>query len=302
MLDYRLLAALAAVVETGRFDLAARQLLITQSAVSQRIKQLEERLGQVLLIRDNPPRPTPAGRRLLTHFRQVRLLENELPASLLAEDTEATTSLPIGINADSLATWFWKAVRPLLDEHELLFDLRVADQDVTERLLRQGEVVGCISATSKPPQGCRAGYLGTMVYRLCAAPSFHQRWFPTGLTLSAAARAPVAIYNRQDALHRRLLERSCGRAPRRWQAHYIPSQEAYNTLIVDGYAYGCIPEQQCRPLLDNGALVDLAPHAPEPVRLYWHSWNLRSSLLRELEQTLQRGAKILLLQEEHPEG
>lgn len=297
MFDYRLLEALDAVVESGRFDLAAEQLLITQSAVSQRVKQLEERLGQVLLVRDTPPRPTEAGRALLAHFRQVRLLESELPASLLPTGASGPVSLRIGINADSLATWFWEAVEPLFAAHEILFDLRVEDQDVTERLLRQGEVVGCISAAEKAPQGCRAVYLGTMVYRLCAAPSFCERWFPGGLGLESAAQAPVAIYNRQDALQSRLLTRSFGRAPKRFTPHYVPAQEAYNELILRGHAYGCLPDQQSRELIDAGRLLDLAPGHPEPVHLYWHSWTLGSPLLSDLEKALRSGARQLLAQQ-----
>lgn len=46
MLDYKLLEALVAVVDQGGFERAARHLGLTQSAVSQRIKLLEARLGQ----------------------------------------------------------------------------------------------------------------------------------------------------------------------------------------------------------------------------------------------------------------
>jgi hypothetical protein len=48
------LAALAAVVEFGGFDAAAERLHVTPSAVSQRIKALEQRVGQVLVIREKP--------------------------------------------------------------------------------------------------------------------------------------------------------------------------------------------------------------------------------------------------------
>jgi len=296
MLDYRLLAALAAVVDSGSFDRAATTLCLTQSAVSQRIKQLEERLGQILLVRDNPPRPTPAGQQLLKHVRQVVLLENELPTTLVGEEAEGPVTLAIGVNADSLATWFWPTVLPLLEKHDLRFDLRVEDQDVTERLLRRGEVVGCISAAERPPQGCRATYLGTMVYRLCATSAFQRLWFPNGLTLKEAAHAPVAVYNRQDELHQRLLQRCCGGVPPTWSAHYVPDQGAYNAIVVAGHAFGSIPEQQCLPLLDSGILVDLAPDQPEPVPLYWHSWNLASTTLEELAQRLRQGGKRLLSQ------
>ena len=45
MLDFRQLAALAAIVEEQSFDKAAQKLHVTQSAVSQRLKQLEDKLG-----------------------------------------------------------------------------------------------------------------------------------------------------------------------------------------------------------------------------------------------------------------
>lgn len=48
------LAALAAVIECGSFDAAADRLHVTPSAVSQRIKALESRVGQVLVVRDKP--------------------------------------------------------------------------------------------------------------------------------------------------------------------------------------------------------------------------------------------------------
>ena len=78
MLDYLGLAALAAVVREGSFERAARKLHVTPSAVSQRIKQLEERTGQVLVQRGTPCTGTEAGRRLCLHLEQVALLENAL--------------------------------------------------------------------------------------------------------------------------------------------------------------------------------------------------------------------------------
>ncbi|MEG7384718.1 LysR family transcriptional regulator, partial [Pseudomonas aeruginosa] len=63
LFDYKLLAALAAVVEQGGFERAAQALGLSQSAVSQRIKLLEARVGQPVLVRETPPHPTDLGRR-----------------------------------------------------------------------------------------------------------------------------------------------------------------------------------------------------------------------------------------------
>ena len=78
MFDNRLIEALALVVQEGGFDKAAKALHITQSAVSQRVKLLEEFTGQVLLARTTPPQATLAGRKFLKYYLQVKRLEDDL--------------------------------------------------------------------------------------------------------------------------------------------------------------------------------------------------------------------------------
>lgn len=52
--------AFIAVIEETSFERAAKRLSVTPSAISQRIKQLEERVGQLLVVRQSPCKPTPA--------------------------------------------------------------------------------------------------------------------------------------------------------------------------------------------------------------------------------------------------
>lgn len=75
MLDYAALTALSEIIRRGSFDAAAAALGVTPSAISQRIKGLEERLGQVLIHRGPPATGTETGLRLMQHLDQVRLLE-----------------------------------------------------------------------------------------------------------------------------------------------------------------------------------------------------------------------------------
>ena len=61
-LDSAQLNAFATVIDEGSFERAAAVLHVTRSAVSQRIKLLEERVGQVL-VRRATARPLRPGRR-----------------------------------------------------------------------------------------------------------------------------------------------------------------------------------------------------------------------------------------------
>lgn len=292
MLDYKLLDALAHVVREGGFDKAAKAMNITQSAVSQRIRQLEEITGMALLTRTLPPAPTPGGTALLTHHIQVSLLEADLASQLDLGTRSAFRTLPMGINADSLSTWFYPAVASFLERHQVLLDLRVDDQDQTHKLLRNGEVLGCISSEKQPVQGCVAAFIGTMVYRMVATPEFKARYFPKGLARECLPHAPAVIYNHWDDLHARFLEKKFKGSAREVPAHYFPSPEQFVGIIFSGRAYGMVPDLQAAPLMQAGDLMDLDPGRWEAVDLYWHRWNIRSELLDEFSKAIVKNAVI----------
>ncbi len=298
MLDYKLLEALALVVEQGGFDKAARTLHLTQSAVSQRVRQLEEQSGLILLARTSPPKPTAAGLRMLKHYRQVRLLEDDLsdvfaPAADASGDTPAV-SLPIGVNGDSLSTWFFQAVEPFLEQDRALLDLRIEDQELTHRLLRDGDVVGCVSTLDKAIQGCSLAYLGRMDYRLVCAPGFARQWFARGVTQESVRRAPSVAFDRVDNLNLLYYRKKFGTVPPDIPVHYIPWPEQFNEFILAGRACGMMPDQHTESLLEAGRLVNPDPELVVAVHLYWHSWNIASELLQHFSRVLLDGAHRLL--------
>ncbi|MGB8972711.1 MAG: ArgP/LysG family DNA-binding transcriptional regulator, partial [Pseudomonas capeferrum] len=195
MFDYKLLAALAAVIEQGGFERAAQVLGLSQSAISQRIKLLEARVGQPVLVRATPPSPTEVGRQLLNHVQQVRLLERDLQRQVPALDEEGMPErLRIALNADSLATWWAGAVGAFCAEHNLLTDLVVEDQEVGLKRMRAGEVAACLCGSERPVAGARSLPLGAMRYRALASPVFMARHFPQGFEGRRLARTPAIVY------------------------------------------------------------------------------------------------------------
>ena len=121
------------MIEQGSFDAAAARLHVTPSAVSQRIKALEQRVGQVLVVREKPCTATAAGTPLLRLAAQTALLEAEALAEMGGGDG-AAARIALAANADSMATWF-TGVFGALDG--VLFDIRIEDQDHSARLLRE---------------------------------------------------------------------------------------------------------------------------------------------------------------------
>lgn len=299
-LDPARLDALAAVVEEGTFDAAARRLHVTPSAVSQRVKALEQQAGQVLVLRSRPCRPTAAGRALVRLAGQIATLRAEAVREVAGAGD--LLRLPVAVNADSLSTWFPTALVGL-PEH-VLVELHREDQDHSAELLRDGAVMAAVTADARAVQGCRVRPLGAMRYVAVAAPSFHERWFggPTGGrdALAAGLRvAPHLTFNRKDALQDRFVAQVLGRAggqaeghgspePAR-PVHYVPSSSAFVELVQAGLGWGMVPEGAATEPVADGALVPLGDEGLD-VPLYWQHWRIDAPSLADLTARVERAA------------
>ncbi|MFJ7884862.1 LysR family transcriptional regulator ArgP [Pseudomonas sp. NPDC096917] len=294
MFDYKLLSALAAVVEQAGFERAAQVLGLSQSAISQRIKLLEARIGQPVLVRATPPSPTDIGRRLLNHVQQVRLLERDLQSVVPALDDEGLPErLRIALNADSLATWWAQAVGDFCADQHLLLDLVVEDQTVGLKRMRAGEVAACLCASERPVAGARSVLLGAMRYRALASPGFIARHFPAGVSAERLPKTPALVFGPDDFLQHRYLA-ALG-VDGGFEHHLCPSSEGFIRLTEAGLGWGLVPELQVREQLASGALLELLPDKPIDVPLYWHHWRNGGQLLEQLTAHLSRSASRWLV-------
>ncbi len=299
------LEALAAVVAEGSFEAAARSLHVTPSAVSQRIRSLENAAGSVLVRRTRPVTPTEPGRTLLRLARQVELLGAESarelgPAAGSPDDDARPVTVPLAVNADSLATWIMPALARV---DGVCFDLHTADQDRTVDLLPAGVVMAAITSQREPVQGCSSVPLGVMRYRPAAARSVVERWFPNGPTLEALDRAPVVVFDRTDDLQDlwlRDLAAAAGVPVPSPPRHHVPSTSEFLRAIRLGFGWGMwgpLGRPGARfPLLDDAAdVVMLDDDAAIDVPLYLQQWKLRSEVLDRVAAALRAEARRTLL-------
>ncbi len=292
-LDYSQLAALAAVLREGSFEAAARSLSITPSALSQRVRQLEQRIGGVLIQRGRPCRVTPLGEPLLRHAQQVALLEQQLWGDARAAPTDAVP-LAVAVNADSLSTWFLQAAAAVAREAGVLLDLRVDDEGHTQEALRRGEVLAAVSARAAPVQGCRSLRLGRLRYRACASPAFVERHFAAGLNARSLAIAPCLRFDAKDELQHRWLRRLTRRELQP-PCHRLPSSTGFVQACEAGLGWALNPEPLIGEALRSGRLVDLAPAQPFDVLLHLQISRLQLPALQALERAVRAAAKACLL-------
>ena len=296
MLDYSALTALSAVIRAGSFERAALALHVTPSAVSQRIRLLEERVGCALVLREQPCRPTETGRRLCQHVDRVRLLEQELQGTLpaLAPEGVARVVVPVAVNADSLATWFTPTLAAFAADAPVLLEVAVDDQDHTTEWLRSGAVLAAVTGTARPAAGCNSRPLGAMRYLAAASPAFVARNFARGVGAGSLAQAPSLVFNTKDELQARWVRRLCHRhveLPR----HTLPSPQAFVTAAVAGMGWGLQPQALIASQLQDGSLVELVPGTPLDVPLYWQHARAASALLDGLSRGVLAAARRALL-------
>jgi LysR family transcriptional regulator (chromosome initiation inhibitor) len=296
MLDYAALSALAAVIRAGSFERAALALHVTPSAVSQRIRLLEERVGCALVVRDQPCRATETGRRLCHHVDRVRLLEQELQGTLpaLAPDGVARVALPVAVNADSLATWFAPTLAAFAAAAPVLVEVAVDDQDHTGEWLRSGAVLAAVTGTARPAAGCNSRPLGAMRYLAAASPAFMARHFGAGVGAGSLAQAPSLVFNTKDELQARWVRRLCHRdveLPR----HSLPSPQAFVVAAVAGMGWGLQPQALIAAHLADGSLVELVPETPLDVPLHWQHARAASALVDRLSRAVAAAARAALL-------
>jgi LysR family transcriptional regulator (chromosome initiation inhibitor) len=338
MLDYAALAAVAAVVREGSFDRAADVLGVTASAVSQRVRALEERLGVVLVNRGQPCTATPPGARLCAHVERVRLLEERLGVVLVNRGQPCTATPPgarlcahvervrllegemavdlpalvgerrangpvtvrIAVNSDSLGTWFPPAVAAFAQRTGALVDLVLDGEDQTAERLRTGEVLAAVTAQAIPVQGCRTTPLGALRYVATASPAFVKRYFPNGLTAEALRNTPVLRFDRKDRLQARWMLENFAVALAA-PIHWIPSTQGFVDGVLTGLGWGMNPLSLVAPHLAAGRLIELRAGAPLDVPLYWQQARLGAGLLDALAREVRTAAERGLVARREPE-
>lgn len=269
---------LLAVVDEGTFDAAAAALHVTPSAVSQRVKALEQRTGRVLLQRTKPVRPTESGAVLVRYARQLARLERDARGELGLSGAGEPTRVSVAVNADSLATWFLPALTRVAG---LCFELHREDEDHTAALLREGLVMAAVTTAPDPVPGCTVRPLGRMRYLPVATPELSRTRIGERPLADALPEAPVVVFDRkddfQDAFVRRLGSGSASRL-----RHHVPTSEGFLDAVAAGLGWGMVPEVQAQPLLADGRLVLLAPGTWMDVTLHWQQWKLDSPALAAL--------------------
>jgi len=296
-IDTAQLQALAAIVREGSFERAAAVLHVTPSAISQRIRSLEERVGRLLVQRSSPALATAEGQILVQLAEQTALLQHDAWRRMgLQGERDAAVSLSVAVNHDSLETWFVDAAaRFNASGTGTTLNVHPEDQDHTATLLRSGTVLGAVTASAQTVQGCDRHALGSMRYAATCTPAFHATYFARGVDGAALGRAPVLVFNNKDALQARFAARVMRDTPWRPPVWSLPSSRAFVEATLRGLGWTMNPLPLIQPRLDSGELVLLRARAWEDVPLYWQHWRMEAQVMAGLTHSILAAARASLI-------
>jgi len=151
-IDLGLLRAFVAVVETGSVTGAAALLNLTQAAVSQQLKRLEELFATELFERHHKRLSLrPNGERLIAHAHRLIAANDEVWGAMSAPAYEGEVRL--GVPTDIVGTF----LPPVLKRFDKAWPrVRVAIKCTTTPLLLEGLRQGGVDLTLTTERACRA--------------------------------------------------------------------------------------------------------------------------------------------------
>lgn len=251
-LDIELLRTFVALAETESFTQAGDLLGATQSAVSVRLKKLEDRLGRRLL--DRSPRsvtPTPFGVTFLADARRILALHDDA----LARATTAAPPRRLALGISEHATGgrlpvMLRALRDLMPGLSVTVTLGLSEELVAEWEAGRHDavVVRRILRPGAPPMPGRRLFVDDLVWAI----SPDLPWSPGDPVPLAAIARPCKVHE----LATEALEAS----GRPWSLAFLSRDlVAVQAAIEAGLGIGCVGRSAVPP----GALV-LGPESGLP--------------------------------------
>lgn len=303
MIDHAQLEALLAVERYGGFVAAAERIGLSASALSQRVKLLEQRLGLVLVHRGRPIRLTDSGLRLCRYAETIEQMEGQVLQAFSPDVIGADGTIPrlkVVVDHDSAATWLPDFFDEDANSNDArLIEFELADQDRSIEEMKAGHALAGVSSSPEAYQGYKARSLGTFVYRAAASPDCSMRYRLKEGDPAAVTKAPAIGLSATDDRPRDWVREAYG-----WDGilptHVIPDALTVLEACRRSVGWSVFPTALIDDEIAQGKLVDLEPGAVIRRRLYWHVSTMAEAALAGVTRRVMRVAQAYLQQGEDP--
>lgn len=264
------LEAFVAVASSGTFSGAARTLHISQSALSQRVLNLEEQLGTTLFVRaPGGVQLTVAGIELLKYCRIKDTLETELTARIQGGDAQALSgTVRIAGISSAMRSLVLPALAPVLGEHPgLRLEAQVRELRELPKLLRTGECDFAVTWPFPMHADFTTYDVGEENYVMIEP-------------ISGTAPAVYIDHDAEDETTEQFL-RLQGEVPRSLERHFVDEIYAVIDAVAHGLGRAVVPMH----LLQNQSRVRSVPY-PQGMQVKLLLVHRTPSVLTALQKTV----------------
>ncbi len=204
--DLTALHSLVAVVDCGGFRAAARELFVSQAALTRRVAKLEAALGFQLLARGPAgARPTPDGAALLPAARRVLAAADEFVAATLTPDA---WTLRLGVTPTVAGLVLARFMSEWMPDHPEVRIVSVEDGVVGLRARLADRECEMALINSPLPDFAQGRFVRTVTVRAFIPAGHELASSPAPLSVEALHGQPVMVNGRRFLNHT-LFEAAC---------------------------------------------------------------------------------------------
>lgn len=250
-IDIALLRAFVAVAESGSMTSAAGRLNVTQGAVSQRIKRLEDFLQKQLFERTGQGLDTTLdGERLLAPAQQLIGLNDEVFSLMTAP--EFTGVVRLGIPYDIVMPFAAPVLKSFAASHPRVHvELELTNSDSLKAALAHGDIDLTLTTETHTPKGAERLARNDLVW--VAAP---------GGTAYRQDPVPVLSVN-ENCMFRMPMLRALDGAGRAWRVNTTRNMDATYAVVSADLAITALLESTVPEFLYIIGEADGMPPLPE---------------------------------------
>lgn len=276
------LVAFESIAKHGTTHAAAKDLKITQTAVTQRLKALESELGMTFFLRSRRGMAlTAEGKALLQFCRGSHELEGQFFSQVKGESRQEVALTIVGPTS-AISTRIAENVKSLYARHPFLrLHLRSDDHADIVEMLRRGDADLGLVAPSAVPNEMDSKKLKPDKYVLVAS----AKWKNRKLSSILAEERVVDFYESDFTTKNYLKEFGLENEGMR-ERLFVNENDALICLLKEGVGFGTLTERIAQPHLDSGDLIVLnrGQTVEEPLALVWYP---RPKKMQYFEDVLQ---------------
>ncbi len=250
------LEAFVAVIHQSTVHGAAKQIGLTQTGVTQRIRALERQLGLTLFTRSRSGmRPTVEGEALYRYCRAAKDLEGELLSSLLSSNAEASVRIDIIGPSSTMRTRVIPGAMSILGNFanvQFTFNLNDSGQALSH--LKSGASQLAILNRREVVNELDSKLLNPANYILVATPKWAQRGLENIITNEC-----IIDFNEPDEATFDYLKKYDLFDLAKKDRHFANNIDALATIVASGWGYSVLLEDFAAPFLKTGKLINIHP-------------------------------------------